>query len=98
MAGFNLRPDGVGQLAHDRPLFRGELAHLLQKGGELAFFAQELHPELLQVRRGDGGVQRRQSPALNVFQLLFHCGQSPLLKARPSGIDEHDAPAASQRQ
>lgn len=81
--GLNLCPDGVGQLAHHRPLLRGELAHLLQDGGKLPLFAKELHPKLLPGR--PGRLRRPKQPqgaALDVFQLLFHCDPSPLLKAR----------------
>ena len=64
--------DIVGQLAHDGALLGGELAHLLEDGGELALFAQVLHPEGRQVFGGLGlgdGIQRR---GADDFQLLLH--------------------------
>ena len=61
-------PDGVGQLAHDGPLLGGELAHLLQQGGQLALFAQVLDPEGLQFPGIPGGADGRQRTGANGFQ------------------------------
>ena len=64
--------DGVGHLAHDGPLLRGELAHLLQDGGELALLSQQLYPQLFQSRRSRGILQGRQGLLADAFQLFFH--------------------------
>ena len=69
---FNGGADLVGHLAHHRPLLRAQGTHHLQYGGEFALFAQEFHPQGLQlrgVRRGGEGFQRF---FLNGFQLLLH--------------------------
>ena len=44
---LHICPDGVGQLAHDGPLLGGELAHLLQNGGQFSLFAQVLDLKLI---------------------------------------------------
>jgi len=73
---------GTVELVHFEKRQVKNLAHLLQDGGKLPLFAKELHPKLLQGGRGGCGVQSSQGAALDVFQLLFHCDPSPLLKAR----------------
>ena len=76
LAALELRLDlgahAVGQLTHDRALLGGQLAHLLQDGGQLALFAQ--NPDAQRVERGrvGGGVDGLQRLRLGLFQLLFH--------------------------
>ena len=64
--------DVVGQLTHDGTLFGGELAHLLQNGGELSLFAQQLYPQLFQIGGSGGLFQCVHGCLANGFQLLFH--------------------------
>ena len=73
---FNLGPDRVCQLAHDRAFLGGQLAHLLEDGGHLTFFAQQLYPQILQRGRGISGIQSRQSTLANLLQLFFHFDSS----------------------
>ena len=71
-SGFQVGPDGVGQLAHDGPLLGGELAHLLEQGRQLALLAQVLHPQGVQPGGVAGGGEVLQRLLANGFQLFFH--------------------------
>ena len=71
--GLHICPDGVGQLAHDGPLLGGELAHLLQNGGQFSLFAQVLDPEGLQLGGLPSSGDGFQRMLANGFQLFLHC-------------------------
>jgi len=45
--GFHMLTDLVGQLADRRPLIRRQGTHAAQNRGQLALFAEELDPQLL---------------------------------------------------
>ena len=62
----------VGQLSHDRPLLSAELAHLLENGGKLTFFTQQLYPQFLQCSGCGRFLQGSHCLGANAFQLLFH--------------------------
>ena len=70
--------DGVGQLPHNGALLGGELAHLLEHGGQLALLAQKLNPQRFQLLRVCGGVQHGQRRLADMFQLVFHACTSLL--------------------
>ena len=82
-AGNQLFLDGgadlIGHLAHDRALLRGELAHRLEDGGQLAFFAQELYPRFLQRGQILGILQPFQRTSADGFQCGFHSDPSILI-------------------
>ena len=62
--------------AHDGPLLGGELAHLLQNGGQFSLFAQVLDPEGLQLSGVPGGADGCQRAGANGFQLFLHTSDS----------------------
>ena len=65
-------PDLVGQLTHGGALLGGELAHLLEDGGELTLLAQVLDPEGIQGGGVAGGLKGGQGLGADVCQLFFH--------------------------
>ena len=73
---FKLGAHCVGKLAHDGTLLCGELAHLLEDGGQLALFAQILHAQSVKrgnvAGRGDG-LERLFG---ELFELFFHVTSS----------------------
>ena len=69
---FHSGPDFVGHLAHDGALLSRETAHQLEDGGQLTLFAQVLHPQRVQFRRGLRAGDGFQSALADGFQLFFH--------------------------
>ena len=70
--GLQLRAHLVRQLPDDGALLGGELAHLLQHGGQLALFAQVLDAQRLQILGVRRALHRRDGGGANGFQLLLH--------------------------
>ena len=71
-AQLELGAHAVGELTHDGPLLRRELAHLLEDGGELALFAEVLHAQLLQGLCACGLGYGGGGELSELFQHLFH--------------------------
>ena len=69
---FNFSADSIGHLAHNRALFRTQLTHHLQNGGQLALLTQQLDTEFFQCSRGFSSLQGCQSIDFNLLQLCFH--------------------------
>ena len=69
---FHGGADLIGHLAHDGALLSRETAHQLEDGGQFALFAQVLHPQRVQFRRGLRAGDGFQSALADGFQLFFH--------------------------
>ena len=69
---FHGGADLVGHLAHDGALLSRETAHQLEDGGQFTLFAQVLHPQRVQFRRGLRAGDGFQSALADGFQLFFH--------------------------
>ena len=65
-------PDLVGDLADDRPLFRGKSAHAAQNLGQRAFFAEKFHAHLLQLGSGLNAGKLLFRRFAQLFQPFFH--------------------------
>ena len=69
---LNGSADRVGKLSHNRPLLGAEFAHLLEYGGQFAFFTQQPDPQFLQSSGRGRFLQGSHCLGANAFQLLFH--------------------------
>ena len=69
---LQLGADLVGHLAHDGALFRRQLAHLLQHGGQFALFAQILDTDGFQVSSGLSAGDGFHCTLTDGFQLFLH--------------------------